>query len=88
MQHALNKESCAPPSAELSMPSKHFYARAFTDHETSRKVGIVVYESTETGVLNRGEIDKILQGEALDVSRLIRHLGVLHSEFNPSPEEE
>lgn len=88
MDQSLAVENCSTPTVELSMPSKHLYARAFTDHETGRRVGIVVYECTEIGVLKREGIDKVLDQEALSVSRLIRHLGVLHSEFNPVPGEE
>jgi len=88
MDAVLNPEGCESPNAKLSMPSKHYYARAFTDHETGRRVGIVVYECTNIEVLDCAEIDKVLDGEALDVSRMIRHLGVLHGEFNPTPREE
>lgn len=88
MNNQLAAESCGCPTTPLSMPSKYFYARAFEDHDTGKRIGIVVYESVEVGVLKKEDIDNALKSETLNVSRLVRHLGVLHSEFSPDPGEE
>lgn len=88
MKRTLEPERCRHPDVELSMPSKHYYARAFDDHDTGRRVGVVVYESTEAKVLDRASIDQVLDTQTLDVSRFIRHLGILHREFNPDTGEE
>lgn len=88
MNRELASEGCACPNASLSMPSKYFYARAFEDHDTGKRVGIVVYECIEIEVLTKEDIDNAIESETLNVSRLVRHLGVLHSEFSPDPGEE
>lgn len=84
---ALRDEGCLHPECELSMPTKHYYARALQDTETAQRIGIVVYECTETGVLDTSGIDSVLDGEALDVARFVRLRGLLHSQFHPDPEE-
>ncbi|MEO1985934.1 MAG: hypothetical protein ABGX47_04665, partial [Martelella sp.] len=88
MKEAIGNEGCALPNQELSMPSRHYYARAFSDHDYPRRIGIVVYESTAVGTLKSVEIEKMLNLKSLDVSRLVKHLGVLHEEFNPVSREE
>lgn len=88
MNAELAAEGCGCPGGPLSMPSKYFYARAFEDHDTGKRIGIVVYESVEIGVLKKEDIDIAIESETLNVSRLVRHLGVLHSEFSPDPGEE
>lgn len=70
------------------MPSKHYYARALQDSENGQRAGIVVYEATDTDILDVSGIDKVLDGGTLDVARLVRLRGILHSQFNPDPEEE
>ncbi|QFS96289.1 hypothetical protein FIV06_02585 [Labrenzia sp. THAF191b] len=87
MNAALQNEGCTHPEGPLSMASKHYYARALRDNEGGQRIGIVVYESTETGVLKVAGIDQVLDGESLDVARFVRLRGILHSEFNPDPEE-
>lgn len=88
MNASLESEDCQHPSSELSMPSKHYYARAFEDNESGQRIGIVVYECTKVGVLDIAGIDQVLDGETLDVARIIRHRGILDREFNPDPEED
>lgn len=88
MNACLEKEGCLHPDGALSMPSRHYYARAFSDNESGQRIGIVVYESTEVSVLNVAGIDHVLDGQMLDVTRLIRHRGILDQEFNPDPVED
>ncbi|WP_126623210.1 hypothetical protein [Oceaniglobus ichthyenteri] len=88
MNAALATEGCGCPGEALSMSSKYFYARAFEDHDTGKRIGIVVYESVDVGVLKREDIDNAIESETLNVSRLVRHLGALHGEFSPDPGEE
>lgn len=88
MNRMLVHEKCQHPHVELSMPTRHYYARAFQDHNTGRRIGVVVYECTDLGVLDRSGIDRVLDTQTLDVTRMIRHLSNLHREFNPDPREE
>ncbi len=88
MNECLEKEGCEHPTGPLSMPTRHYYARAFRDNESGQRIGIVVYECVEVGVLNVAGIDQVLDGQMLDVTRLIRHRGILDQEFNPDPVED
>ncbi|WP_323802814.1 hypothetical protein [Sulfitobacter litoralis] len=84
MEHA----SCTVPPSDLSMPSKHFYAKAVDDLSNGKRVGIVVFESTDADKLDTVAINQLMVSETLEVSRCVRHLGVLDSEFNPDPDVE
>lgn len=87
MNACLQNEGCEHPTGPLSMPSRHYCARMFRDNESGQRIGIVVYECIEVGVLNVAGIDQVLNGQMLDVTRLIRHRGILDQEFNPDPVE-
>lgn len=84
MEEHLKADRCSTPNCELSMPSKEFYAQGLDDHETGHRVGIVVYECTEAGVLDIERIDNILGAQALDLARFVKHLGRLDQEFAPN----
>lgn len=83
MAQRLGEHSCRVPEGELSMPTKHYYARAVDDHQDGHRVAIVVFESCEANKLKKGKIDEMMTNEQLEVSRLIMHLGALDGEFNP-----
>lgn len=83
LRQSLAKDGCTPPAENLTMPAKHLYAVAIQDHETVKRIAVVVYECTENKILNIPNIDHILRSESLNISRFIKHLGVLNGEFNP-----
>ena len=87
MREHLHAGGCREPSDPLSMPARHYIAIKIDDHDGGPRVAIVVYESEVCGVLKIDVIKDLLRDEVLDVSRFVKHLGVLDSEFNPDPRE-
>lgn len=88
MQSELSPQGCSVPNTQLSMPSKHFFAMKFEDHDSGNRIGIVVFESTELDILSLQGMKDVLSADILNISRLIKHLGVLRAEFNPAPRED
>jgi hypothetical protein len=83
MQAFLKSEGGTAPTCDLSMPSRSFIIRAIEDLDSSRKIAIVVYESTKNGVLHVKAIDALLDREGKSLSRLVKHLGALDGKLNP-----
>jgi len=88
MSAELAKHNCEAPTGKLSMPSRHFFAMKLEGHDRRERVGIVVYECTKVEALKAVGIKKAITEDMLNVSRMVKHLGVLRSEFQPAPRKE
>jgi len=85
LRQALDGDQCKlpPQHVQLSMPTRHFYAKAIQDFETGRKSGIIVYECTNVHDLDVPGIVDVLQAESVNMLRFIRHIVALDRDFNP-----